>query len=226
AGAGHLVLAGRRGPEAPGADELVAELTALGTRVTVVACDVADREAVARMLDGIPAEHPLTAVIHAAAVLDDGVVDSLTPGQMDAVLRIKAHGALHLHELTRDLDLSAFVLCSSFGATFGLPALGNYAPGNAFLDALAEARRAEGLPATSVAWGTWAGTGMAAGAVGARGRLEGIHEMAPELAVTALRHVLDDGVVDSLTPGQMDAVLRIKAHGALHLHELTRDLDL
>ncbi|MGO4428828.1 KR domain-containing protein, partial [Streptomyces sp. MCAF7] len=74
---------------------------------------------------------------------------------------------------------------------FGLPAHGNYAPGNAFQDALAEARRAEGLPATSVAWGTWAGTGMAAGAVGARGRLEGIHEMAPELAVTALRHVLD-----------------------------------
>ncbi|MBP8532278.1 SDR family NAD(P)-dependent oxidoreductase [Streptomyces sp. MK37H] len=191
AGAAHLVLAGRRGAEAPGAADLTAELTALGARVTVAACDVADREEVARLLADIPAEHPLTAVIHAAAVLDDGVVDSLTPEQMDRVLRVKAHGALHLHELTRGLGLSAFVLCSSFGATFGLPALGNYAPGNAFLDALAEARRAEGLPATSVAWGTWAGTGMAAGTVGARGRLEGIHEMAPESAATALRHVLD-----------------------------------
>lgn len=119
------------------------------------------------------------------------MIDSLGPERMERVLRVKAQGALHLDELTRDTDLSAFVLCSSFGATFGLPALGNYAPGNAFLDALAERRRAEGLPATSVAWGTWAGTGMAAGAVGARGRLEGIHEMEPEPASAALERILD-----------------------------------
>ncbi|MEU2873439.1 type I polyketide synthase [Streptomyces olivoreticuli] len=190
-GAEHLVLVGRRGGQAPGAAELEAELTGLGAKVTLAACDVSDREALAKLLAGLPAAYPLTAVIHAAAVLDDAVVDSLTPEQMDRVLRVKAQGALNLHELTRDTDLSAFVLCSSFGATFGLPALGNYAPGNAFLDALAERRRAAGLPATSVAWGTWAGTGMAAGAVGARGRLEGIHEMAPEQAAAALRHVLD-----------------------------------
>ncbi|WKK23547.1 SDR family NAD(P)-dependent oxidoreductase [Streptomyces olivoreticuli] len=190
-GAEHLVLVGRRGGQAPGAAELAAELTGLGAKVTLAACDVSDREALAKLLAGLPAAYPLTTVIHAAAVLDDGVVDSLTPEQMDRVLRVKAQGALNLHELTRDTELSAFVLCSSFGATFGLPALGNYAPGNAFLDALAERRRAAGLPATSVAWGTWAGTGMAAGAVGARGRLEGIHEMAPEQAAAALRHFLD-----------------------------------
>ncbi|MGW1072773.1 SDR family NAD(P)-dependent oxidoreductase, partial [Streptomyces sp. NPDC002537] len=190
-GARHLLLVGRRGADAPGATELEAELTDLGAEVTLAACDVSDREALARLLDEIPAERPLTAVVHAAAVLDDGVVDSLTPDQMDRVLQVKARGAVNLHQLTRDADLSAFVLCSSFGATFGLPALGNYAPGNAFLDALAEHRRAAGLPATSIAWGTWEGTGMAAGAVGARGRLEGIHEMAPERAAAALQHVLD-----------------------------------
>ncbi|MGW2231126.1 type I polyketide synthase, partial [Streptomyces formicae] len=147
-GVEHLVLASRSGPAAPGAAELSEELTALGARVSLVACDVADRDAVADVLAGIPDDLPLTAVIHAAAVLDDGVIDSLTPEQMQRVLRVKARGAVHLHEFTRDMDLSAFVLCSSFGATFGLPALGNYAPGNAFLDALAEHRRAQGLPAT------------------------------------------------------------------------------
>ncbi|WP_436848621.1 type I polyketide synthase [Streptomyces asoensis] len=191
AGAEHLVLVSRSGPEAPGATELAEELTAAGAKVSLVACDVADRDALAAVLAAVPADQPLTAVVHAAAVLDDGVIESLDPERMERVLRVKAQGALHLDELTRDADLSAFVLCSSFGATFGLPALGNYAPGNAFLDALAERRRAQGLPATSVAWGTWAGTGMAAGDVGARGRLEGIHEMDPEPASAALGRILD-----------------------------------
>ncbi|MFF8926477.1 type I polyketide synthase [Streptomyces longwoodensis] len=191
AGAEHLVLVSRSGPEAPGATELEEELTAAGAKVSLVACDVSDRDALAAVLAAVPADQPLTAVVHAAAVLDDGVIESLDPERMERVLRVKAQGALHLDELTRDAELSAFVLCSSFGATFGLPALGNYAPGNAFLDALAERRRAEGLPATSVAWGTWAGTGMAAGDVGARGRLEGIHEMEPEPASAALERVLD-----------------------------------
>ncbi|MEU5247550.1 type I polyketide synthase, partial [Streptomyces asoensis] len=190
-GAEHLVLVSRSGPEAPGATELAEELTAAGAKVSLVACDVADRVALAAVLASVPADQPLTAVVHAAAVLDDGVIESLDPERMERVLRVKAQGALHLDELTRDADLSAFVLCSSFGATFGLPALGNYAPGNAFLDALAERRRAQGLPATSVAWGTWAGTGMAAGDVGARGRLEGIHEMDPEPASAALGRILD-----------------------------------
>ncbi|MCL2734899.1 MAG: SDR family NAD(P)-dependent oxidoreductase, partial [Actinomycetia bacterium] len=200
-GAPHLLLVGRRGADAPGAAALEKELVQAGARVTFAACDVADRDGLAAVLAGIPADEPLTAVFHAAAVLDDSVVAYLTRPQMERVLRVKAGGAVHLHELTRKMDLSAFVLCSSFGATFGLPGLGNYAPGNAFLDALAERRRAEGLPGTSVAWGTWADTGMAAGDVGARGRLEGIHEMAPALAVTALQQALDR---DETTPVVID----------------------
>jgi polyketide synthase 7 len=190
-GAEHLLLVSRSGPGAPGAGELEAELTALGARVTVAACDVADREAVRRLLEAVPADLPLSAVVHTAAVLDDSVVDHLTPDQMERVLRVKVGGAVNLHELTRDQDLSAFVLFSSFGATFGLPGLSNYAPGNSVLEALAEQRRAEGLPATAVGWGTWAGGGMADGGVGERGRMHGIYEMDPELATAALQQALD-----------------------------------
>ncbi|WP_024804254.1 SDR family NAD(P)-dependent oxidoreductase [Nocardia sp. BMG51109] len=191
AGAEHLVLLGRRGGEAPGAAELAAELTELGAAVTIEACDVADRDALARVLARIPEEHPLDAVFHAAAALDDCVVEALTPERMDRVLRVKALGARHLHDLTLDAPLSAFVLFSSFSATFGLPGLGNYAPGNAYLQSLAEVRRGQGLPATAVAWGTWRATGMAADGLGARGRLEGIHELAPEPATAALHQALD-----------------------------------
>ncbi|WP_425315931.1 type I polyketide synthase [Streptomyces olivoreticuli] len=190
-GAEHLLLTSRRGADAPGAAELREELAALGAEVTVAACDVADREAVESLLAGIPAEQPLTAVVHTAAVLDDGVIESLTPEQVDRVLKVKVDATLHLHELTRELDLSAFVLFSSFAATFGAPGQGNYAPGNAFLDAFAEWRRAAGLPATSLAWGPWGEGGMAEGGVGDRMRRHGVIEMSPELAVTALQHALD-----------------------------------
>ncbi|WP_371501892.1 SDR family NAD(P)-dependent oxidoreductase [Kitasatospora sp. NBC_00374] len=192
-GAEHLLLTSRRGPDADGAAELAAELTALGARPTIVSCDVADRAALADLLATIPAEHPLTAVMHTAAVLDDAVILALTADQLERVLRVKVDSALHLHELTRDLDLSAFVLFSSFAATFGAPGQGNYAPGNAFLDALATQRRADGLPATSVAWGPWGEGGMAEGGVGDRMRRHGILEMDPHLAVTALQHALDQG---------------------------------
>ncbi|UQX03806.1 type I polyketide synthase [Streptomyces sp. RerS4] len=190
-GAEHLVLTSRRGAEAPGAAELREELTALGAEVTLVACDVSDRDALAALIAAIPADRPLTAVVHTAAVLDDGVIETLTPEQIERVLRVKVDATLHLHELTRDLDLSAFVLFSSFAATFGAPGQGNYAPGNAFLDAFAEYRRAEGLPATSLAWGPWGDGGMAEGAVGDRMRRHGVIEMDPERAVSALRHALD-----------------------------------
>ncbi|GAA0223684.1 type I polyketide synthase [Cryptosporangium japonicum] len=155
-GVRHLVLASRSGEAAAGATELRAELVGLGADVDLVACDVADREAVAKLLADVPAQHPLTAVVHAAGVLDDGVVTALRPDQVERVLRPKVDGALHLHELTAGADLAAFVLFSSAAATFGNAGQANYAAANAFLDALAQHRRARGLPATSLGWGLWA----------------------------------------------------------------------
>ncbi|MGP9017965.1 type I polyketide synthase [Streptomyces sp. BR1] len=190
-GAEHLLLTSRRGPDAPGAAELRDELTALGAQVTIAACDMAARDAVAGLIASVPAERPLTAVVHAAAVVDDGVIETLTPQQAAAVLRLKVDATLHLHELTRELDLSAFVLFSSFSATFGAPGQGNQAPGNAFLDAFAEYRRAEGLPATSLAWGPWGSADGDDSAAGDRMRRHGILTMSPERALASLQHALD-----------------------------------
>ncbi|MCQ4043393.1 SDR family NAD(P)-dependent oxidoreductase [Streptomyces rubrisoli] len=158
-GVRRLVLAGRRGMDAPGAAELCAELTELGATVTMAACDAADRDQLAALVANIPEAHPLTAVVHAAGVLDDGMIESLTPERVDAVLRPKVDAALHLHELTEDMDLAAFMLFSSAASTFGGPGQGNYAAANAFLDGLAQRRRASGLAASSLAWGLWAQRG-------------------------------------------------------------------
>ncbi|WP_072477681.1 type I polyketide synthase [Amycolatopsis australiensis] len=182
AGAGRLVLLSRRGPDAPGAAALRDELTGLGARVDILACDVADREALAAAL-GTAGD--LTAVFHTAGVLADGVLEALTPQRLAEVVDAKAGSARHLHELTAGHPLEAFVLFSSCAATFGAAGQANYAAANAFLDALAERRRAQGLPATSIAWGPWADGGMAAAHGEHLGRT-GLVPLGPGRAVAAL----------------------------------------
>ncbi|NUQ99838.1 MAG: SDR family NAD(P)-dependent oxidoreductase, partial [Streptomyces sp.] len=161
-GVRHLLLAGRQGAEAEGAAELVRELHDLGASVTVAACDVADRAALHELLGSVPPERRLTGVVHAAGVLDDGVVTSLTPDRIDGVLRPKADAALNLHEAALDptlgLDLSVFVLFSSVAALLGGAGQGSYAAANGFLDGLAQYRRGRSLPALSLGWGL-AGSG-------------------------------------------------------------------
>jgi acyl transferase domain-containing protein/NADPH:quinone reductase-like Zn-dependent oxidoreductase/acyl carrier protein len=200
-GVRHLLLTSRRGPRAQGAGELVAELSDQGVDVRVAACDVADRARLRELLGEIPAEHPLSAVMHAAGVLDDGVLSSLTPERVERVLAPKVEGGWHLHELTRHMDLGAFVLFSSVAGTFGGAGQGNYAAANAFLDALAAHRRAQGLTATSIAWGPWAESGGMVNRLGevdlariARGGARGLsREQGLELLDAAQR--LDEALV-------------------------------
>uniref|UniRef100_UPI0035711835 SDR family NAD(P)-dependent oxidoreductase n=1 Tax=Streptomyces cinerochromogenes TaxID=66422 RepID=UPI0035711835 len=155
-GVRRLVLAGRRGEAAPEAVALADELRALGAEVTVAACDAADRTRLAALIDRITARHPLAGVVHAAGVLDDGVISSQTPERLATALRPKVDAAWNLHELTAPHRPAVFVLFSSTSGLFGAPGQGNYAAGNAFVDALAAHRRAQGLPATSQVWGLWA----------------------------------------------------------------------
>ncbi len=154
-GARHLLLVSRRGPEAPGAAELAAALAERGCEVDIAACDVADRSALEALLATVPDDRPLTAIFHAAGVLDVGLISSLTGERLRQVMAPKLDAAIHLHELTRDVALSEFVLLSSVAGTIGVPGQGNYAAANAFLDALAQLRRAEGLRAMSLAFGIW-----------------------------------------------------------------------
>ncbi|MFD3876074.1 type I polyketide synthase, partial [Streptomyces sp. NPDC058623] len=231
-GVRRLLLTSRRGPEAQGAEELVAELVGLGAHVDLVACDIADRDALARLLDLVPAEHPLTAVMHTAGVLDDGVLASLTPERVATVLRPKVDAAWNLHELTRDMDLEAFVLFSGAAAAFGAAGQANYAAANAFLEALAEQRRAEGLAATALAWGLWAP--QAGGAAGMAATLdeanllrlarEGIAALAADegLGLFDLAMGLDAAV---LVPMHLDvSVLRAQAVSSGSVPALLRGL--
>ncbi|MFJ2805919.1 type I polyketide synthase [Kitasatospora sp. NPDC087271] len=196
AGASHLLLASRRGPDAPGAADLVEELSGLGAVVTIASCDVGDRDALAALLAAIPADAPLTAVVHAAGTVDDGVLDDLTPERLAAVHRVRAGAAFHLDELTRGIDLTAFVLCSSVAGAVGTPGRATLAAPAAVLDALAQRRRADGLPATSVAWGAWIGaeatsidSGAPAGDDG-RSQRTAVPALHPDLALAALRQAV------------------------------------
>ncbi|MGN5634775.1 type I polyketide synthase [Streptomyces sp. AC154] len=187
AGAGHLVLTGRRGPDAPGAAGLAEELRALGAEVTLAACDVSDREALAALLDA----HPPTAVFHTAGVPHSAAFLDTDAGSLAEVYAGKVAGALHLHELTRTRELDAFVLYASGAGVWGSGGQSAYGAANAALDALAERRRAEGLPATSVAWGLWGGGGMGEGAGEEFLSSRGLRAMDPVRAVEALARALD-----------------------------------
>ncbi|MGW7171198.1 SDR family NAD(P)-dependent oxidoreductase, partial [Streptomyces sp. NPDC054884] len=185
-GAAHLLLVSRRGPTADGADELARAVEAAGARVTLAACDVGDPADLAALLARLPEDEPLTAVVHAAGVLDDAPLDALTPDRVAAVLRAKADAALALHTATAGLDLDAFVLFSSLAGTLGNLGQGAYAAANAVLDALAAHRRALGLPGTAVAWGPWAGGGMLDAAAADRMRRAGLTPLDPARALVAL----------------------------------------
>ncbi|MFD3326573.1 beta-ketoacyl reductase, partial [Streptomyces sp. NPDC058701] len=192
-GAEHIILAGRRGEGAPGAAELSAEIKELGAEVTVAACDVADRNALRDLLDALPAGQPLSAVFHAAGVPHSAPLAETDVAGLAAVLPGKVVGARHLHDLTREKELDAFVLYASGAGVWGSGGQSAYGAANAALDALAEQRRAEGLTATSVSWGLWDGGGMA----GEQGEefltALGLRAMDPESAVAALGEALDRG---------------------------------
>ncbi|GAA1397238.1 type I polyketide synthase [Kitasatospora putterlickiae] len=216
-GVRHLLLLSRSGPRAAGAAELVAELAESGATARVVACDVSDREQLAAALGQL--EHPVTAVVHAAGVLDDGVIASLSPAQVDRVMRPKLEAAWHLHELTAGAELTAFVLFSSVSALIGSPGQANYAAANSALDALAASRRAAGLPATSLAWGLWSGTAGMAAQLGedefARLERMGVGALTPETGPALFDRSLDvDAAV--VAPVLLDTtVLRAQARAGM-----------
>jgi NADPH:quinone reductase-like Zn-dependent oxidoreductase/acyl carrier protein len=204
----RVVLASRRGPAAPGAAELVE------AGAEVLACDVSDRDAVHALVAGI---EDLTAVVHTAGVLDDGVVEQLTPERLDTVLAPKADAAWHLHEATRHRDLAGFVLYSSVAGVLGGAGQANYAAANAALDALAAHRHDLGLPATSLAWGPWAldDGGMAAAGAGGLDRIRPEQGMALFDTATATAHALVVPLLlrSGATRGEVPAVFRDLVRG-------------
>ncbi|WP_221337786.1 type I polyketide synthase [Thermocatellispora tengchongensis] len=227
-GAERVVLSSRSGAGAVGVAGLAAELAEAGTAAVVVAADVADRAEVAGLLEAMAAGGPpLRTVVHTAGVLDDGVVDRLDVSRLATVLGPKAGGAAVLDELTAVVDLDAFVLFSSSAGTFGGGGQGNYAAANAYLDALARNRRGRGLPGLSLAWGVWAGGGMAQSGEAVRQRLDRgvLRAMDPDLALRVLGQALDDAGPDGvLTVMDVDWTRAASRMGDLRRVPLVRDL--
>ena len=219
-GARHLLLLSRSGPAAPGAQELRSGLEELGAEVEIAACDAADREALSELIDSLSAEHPLGAVVHCAGAIDDGTMETLDPAQVERVFTAKAATAWNLHELTQQADLSAFVLFSSAAGTLGGPGQGNYAAANVFCDALAERRAAEGLPATSIAWGLWERQGGMAGQLGEadleRMRRSGVEALSDEQGLGLFDAVLASGRTGALAmPLQLAGLRALASVGAM-----------
>ncbi|WP_242879932.1 SDR family NAD(P)-dependent oxidoreductase [Streptomyces mobaraensis] len=206
-GVRHLILAGRRGAEAPGATELVEKLGDLGGSATVVAADVSDPGSVAELIGAVDPAHPLTGVVHAAGVLDDAVVTAQTPESLARVWAGKAAAAHHLHEATRHLSLGLFAVFSSAAATLGSPGQANYAAANAYCDALIQHRRAAGLPGLSVGWGLW----------------ETASDMTGHLGETDLARMKRTGFTPLTTERGLALLDAARAHGSPHL--VAVDLD-
>ncbi|MFG2001959.1 SDR family NAD(P)-dependent oxidoreductase, partial [Spirillospora sp. NPDC048911] len=204
-GVRNLLLVSRRGPDAPGAADLAGRLSA---HVEIVAADIGDPAAVRDLVTGIDPAHPLTGVIHAAGVIDDGLVTDLTGEQMAGVWRVKATGAANLHAATTDQRLGFFTMFSSAAATLGSPGQANYAAANAYCDALAAQRRAAGLPGESIAWGLWEeASGITAELTRAdltRMRRGGLRPLATDHALALLDAAVRDGR-DRLVALDLDA---------------------
>lgn len=208
-----LILTSRRGMESPGADAFVAELAKLGAKATVVGGDIADLDSLRSMMQIFTADRPLRGVIHAAGLVDSGILSSLTPQKCATTFASKVDGLWNLHQLTKDMDLDLFMMFSSISGIMGLPGLGNYAAANSFIDVLAYLRRAQGLPATSVAYGTWGGDGMATTLVSTtRAHLSqlGLGFLEPEVGLKLFEQAVQQG--RALTIAAVLDLQRLKAY--------------
>ncbi|WP_371627549.1 alpha/beta fold hydrolase [Streptomyces sp. NBC_01116] len=228
-GVRHLLVLSRRGAAAPGMPELTAELAEVGAELTSVSCDVSDRQALAAALAAIPERHPLSAVVHTAGVLDDGLLDGLTGERMAAVLRPKFDAARHLDQLTRGADLSAFVVFSSAAGVLGSPGQASYAAANAALDALTAERRRLGLPGLSLAWGPWERVSGMTAELGDAERRRIDRRGARGLSDAEAMALLDTAcAVDAAPPGDGSPVvlahLDLSARGGGPVHPMLRSL--